>query len=120
MARRCLRAWCSVPTWIYSDKGGCGYCFPLARLCLILGAAEGSERQQASCSGRSCRCLDLPVEGAVGVAGGLDEGLAQEQREPGVAVAGEPFPEALRHDVLPPARPLLPVKPRTRRKFTPT
>src|SRR3954470_8811663 len=78
---------------------------------------RGSKRP---CSGRSCRCLDLPVEGAVGVAGGLDEGLAQEQREPGVAAAGEPFPEALRHDVLPPARPLLPVKPRTRRKFTPT
>ncbi len=37
---------------------------------------------------------DGAVEGVVGVAGGLDEGFAEEEREGGVAVSGESFVEA--------------------------
>ena len=40
---------------------------------------------------------DRPVERVVGIALGLDEGLAQEQREAGVAVAGQTFAQAAGH-----------------------
>src|SRR5213075_1259855 len=37
---------------------------------------------------------DRPVEGVVRIAGGLDEGLAQEQREARIAIGGEALTQA--------------------------
>src|SRR6202021_897075 len=44
---------------------------------------------------------DRPVERIVGIAHRLDEGLAQKQREAGVAVAGQSLTQPFGHSIVP-------------------